>query len=275
MTAIMATENHSANGTLPAFLDEWANWAGLKRVHITFDVDWAPDYMLRHVLGILDRYDVGATFFATHETALLKEIAAQGRHEVGCHPNLSPNSSQGAGIDQVLNALTRWYPGAVGCRFHVLGFSYRDLMKLRPAGIRYDVSRLMYNTSHLQPAYHPDLNLTLVPYMWEDGICENAGDQVSIRSMMLDTPGLKVLNFHPMNIFINGPTAEARLRFIKAAGPLLDCPEAMARSYRQEGQSGAQMALEELLARIKRDGLRVQPLRELEEAFAQIRPGAR
>jgi hypothetical protein len=111
--------------------------------------------------------------------------------------------------------------------------------------------------------------------MWEDGICENAGEEMSIRSMKLDTPGLKVVNFHPMNVFINGPTAAARLRFINSVRPLLDCPEHVARQHRQAGDTGAERALEGLLTRIKRDGFTVRPLREFERAFAQFRAGDR
>src|SRR5262245_65973503 len=77
------------------FRERWANWRQPTRVHITFDVDWAPDFMIAHVLQILEPYPIGATFFATHETALLKEIGAQGRHEVGFHPNLSDRKSVG------------------------------------------------------------------------------------------------------------------------------------------------------------------------------------
>lgn len=253
------------------FRREYANWDGLKRLYLTFDVDWAPDYMLRNVLQILEPYDAGVTFFATHETPLLREVAAVGRHEVGFHPNLMPSSSQGAGVEQVLGALSSWYPQATGCRFHVLGFSYRDLMRLPSAGIRYDVSRLMYNTPYLLPAYHHDLDLTLFPYMWEDGIAENAGWPVSIESMRLDTPGLKILNFHPMNVFINGPTAEARMNFISNAGPLLDCPEDKARAHRLDGSTGAQRALEGLLERARRDGVVIRPVRELHQAYEPVR----
>lgn len=251
-----------------AFLRRFANWDALERIFITVDVDWAPDYMLRHFLSLLEPYDVGVTLFATHDSPLLQGVAAAGRHEVGVHPNLLPTSSQGAGIDAVLNAVMRWYPQAIGCRFHILNFSYRDLMKLPKKGIRYDVSRLMYNASHLHPVYHRDLDLTLIPYMWEDGVCENAGDEVSIDSMRLDTPGLKVLNFHPMNVFINGPDPAGRIAFVNSIGPLLECPEEIARQHRVEGATGAQCALEELLARVARDKLIARPLRDLYRAFA-------
>lgn len=258
-----------------SFLEQYANWHSSQRLFITFDVDWAPDYMLRHVLSLLESYPVGVTFFATHLTPLLQEVARGGRHEVGIHPNLQPRSSQGTNTEEILDTLTGWYPDAHGCRFHVLGFSYRDLMKLAGRGMRYDVSRLMYNTSHLQPAYHKDLDLTLFPYMWEDGICENSGEEVSTASMALDTPGLKILNFHPMNIFINGPTADARLEFISKAGPLLECPEEIARAHRRTGSTGAQCALEGLLEYAGQKRIVIQPLRELERAFSEARAGAR
>jgi peptidoglycan/xylan/chitin deacetylase (PgdA/CDA1 family) len=259
----------SLTSSYAEFLCKYANWERLRRVFITFDVDWAPDYMIENVLRLLDQYDAGATFFATHDSALLRKLAASERHEVGLHPNLAPGSSQGQGLDRVLQFLSPLYPNAIGCRFHVLGFSYRDLMRLRASGLRYDVSRLLYNTSHLQPAWHRDLGLMLIPYCWEDGICENAGDEVSVESMVLDSPGLKVINFHPMNVYVNGPDARARLEFIAAAGHLLECPESLAQRHRQKGDSGAERALEALLRRVSADGLIAQPLRELHTAFSR------
>jgi hypothetical protein len=268
------TERNLGEDRTREFLDEWANWSGLKRLHITFDVDWAPDYMLRHLLELLDKEpEICCTFFATHNTELLHRVARQRRHEVGWHPNLSPGSSQGSGTEEVLASLARWYPDAVGCRFHVLGFSYRDLMMLAPVGLLYDVSRLSYNTSHLQPAFHRDLDLTLFPYCWEDGICENAGDEVSLASIKLASPGLKILNFHPMNVYINGPNAEARLRFMSEVGPLLSCPETVAQKHRLAGVTGAQRALEGLFDKVRREHLIARPLRELEQAFTTHRQG--
>src|SRR5215831_4545795 len=50
-----AIEPNSGEDLTRTFLDEWANWSGLSRLHITFDVDWAPDYMLRNLLELLDK----------------------------------------------------------------------------------------------------------------------------------------------------------------------------------------------------------------------------
>ena len=36
------------------FLNEYANLNGLKTIALTFDIDWAPDYMIQNVIDILN-----------------------------------------------------------------------------------------------------------------------------------------------------------------------------------------------------------------------------
>ena len=67
--------------SLQSYLERYANWNRLKTVAITFDVDWAPDYMIRNALDIIERHDLRTTFFATHDSELLREVAAKDRHE--------------------------------------------------------------------------------------------------------------------------------------------------------------------------------------------------
>src|SRR5262249_32106207 len=102
----------------------------------------------------------------------------------------------------------------------------------------------------------------------------NAGNEMSLESIKLQSPGVKILNFHPMNVYINSPNAEARLKFMSEVGPLLSCPEAIAQMHRLRGATGAQRVLEGLFEKVKRERLLVRPLRELEQAFATYRQGA-
>jgi len=250
------------------FLEEHANWNGLRRIYVTFDVDWAPDYMIENALAILDGGDVRATFFATHDSPLLRSMAAAGRHEVGIHPYVSPQSSQGDTIDKVLDGLLSAYPGARGCRFHLLGGSYRDKMRLASVGIRYEASTLLYRASHLQPVFHRDIGLLMTPYCWEDGIAENAGERMRLAALPLHDAGLKIFNFHPMNAFINGATADVRRTFLAACGPLQECPESVARASRHEGEDGAECVLKQLVAMIGERGIATAPLGDLWNAAA-------
>jgi peptidoglycan/xylan/chitin deacetylase (PgdA/CDA1 family) len=233
----------AASADLREFMVEWANWEGLRTLCITFDVDFAPDYMLDEVLEVLDRYDAPATFFATHKSERLQELAAGGRHEVGLHPYTGPGTTQGGSLEAIVADLRGAYPDAVGNRFHVLHHSYRDLVRLGELGFRYDVSTLRFDTPYLLPALHRDLGLVLLTYAWEDGIAENANVPLVLAAVDVDSPGLKIFNFHPMNVFVNGER------------------------HRRTG-AGAATFLVELLEHATSRDCRLTQLTELADAFA-------
>lgn len=254
------------------FLDTYANWRGLNTVCVTFDVDFAPDYMIENVVDTLARHQARATFFSTHASPLLQQIANAEQHEVGLHPNLSPGSSQGDNFADILASLRQAYPQATGNRFHRLQFGYHDLVALSRVGFVYDVSTLHVGCPYVVPAHNPDLGMTLLTYVWEDGICENAGLPMRPGCVSLDSPGLKVLNFHPMNVFINGEDAQARLDFLKENPDLLHCPRQEADRHRRTG-AGAGRLLEQLLGDLCAAGCQFLPLRELVAAFRQATEG--
>ena len=71
------------------------------KIHLTFDIDWAPDWIIEEVLTILDLKKVKGTFFITHETPLNREIALRG-HNLGIHPNFLPGSSHGKNVFEII-----------------------------------------------------------------------------------------------------------------------------------------------------------------------------
>jgi peptidoglycan/xylan/chitin deacetylase (PgdA/CDA1 family) len=251
---------------LRRFASEYANWDGLKTVCLTFDVDFAPDYMLDHVLTILARADVPATFYATHHSEVLRELAAVGKHEVGLHPYTGPATTQGENLEAIVDDLRRSYPEAVGTRFHVLHHSYRDLLTLGRLGLQYDVSTLRFGTPYLLPAHHRDLGLVLLTYSWEDGISENAGIPLRLETLDVESPGLKIFNFHPMNVFINGSNSEARLTFMAENPDLLNCPREVAEQHRRK-DAGAESLLEALLEHLTLRGCRLVCAAEVAAAY--------
>lgn len=255
---------------LAQFARDYANWDGLSCICVTVDQDWAPDYMLGHLLGLVEQAGVRITIYATHDSPLLRRVAAAGRHEVGLHPNLSPATTQGSGLADIVDRLRQAYPQARGNRFHVLGNSYRDLEVLGRRGIAYDCSHLMQNTPYCLPAWHPDLGMTLFTYQWEDGIRENAGLPPADACIDLDTPGLKIVNFHPLNVYLNCPDADHRRAFQRDVPVLLDCPEAVASRYRHTGL-GSGTLLTHVLA--KAAPVRTPPLSEVADAFRRQAEG--
>jgi len=252
--------------SLQNYLDRYANWKQLKTVAITFDVDWAPDYMIRNALDIVERHDLRATFFATHDSQLLREVALKDRHEVGLHPNLSANSTQGQGIHEIITNLRTHYPKAHGNRFHILGMSYRDLLWLGGQSVQYDVSRILFNAPYLLPVWTDDLKMVLLPYMWEDGVCENQGLTPSLGTIALKSPGLKIINFHPMNVFINCANRTDRLAFQRANSDLLNTSEKEAKVFRRKG-FGSGKTLENLCQYIAEQGIEAVCVHELVKSF--------
>ena len=254
----------------PEFLERFANWSGLRTVVLTFDHDWAPDYMVAHCLDILAAHGAAATFFATGPCAALKERAPAAGHEIGAHINLAPGSTQGRDLDDIVSKLRAAWPEARGNRFHLLAHAYRDLMGLARLGFAYDVSSLRFNASHLLPAWHGDLGMTLLSYCWEDGFAVDGVLPVAPESLDLDSPGVKILNFHPVNIYLNCAAEDDRRRFQRAHPRLGETGEADARPFRRPGR-GAETMLREALARIAARGARTATLGELVDAFRLAR----
>jgi hypothetical protein len=102
--------------------------------------------------------------------------------------------------------------------------------------------------------------------MWEDGICENSGYPMTLDSIDLDSPGMKIVNFHPMNVYINGTDSSARLAFLGDNPNLTACPQETASRYRQSGD-GAETVLVQLLRRCVAGGIRLSRLAETVDAF--------
>ena len=90
-----------------------------KRYALTFDIDWAPDYMILHCLELIESAGYKATFFATHSTPLNKEIVDRG-HNLGIHPNFLPGSSQGSNVEEVISECLNYAPNAWCMRTHSL-----------------------------------------------------------------------------------------------------------------------------------------------------------
>lgn len=251
-----------------SMLKQYCNWSEPQTLCLTFDIDFAPEFMVQNLISILKEQNVKATFFATHDSLILKKIGLNPNFEIGLHPNLAVGSTQGKTLPEIINRLRVEYPSAVGNRFHILGHSYRDLMLLQEYGFRYDVSGFRFNASHLVPCWHPDLAMTMLTYCWEDGVCENAGLSLMSLAANLDTPGIKIFNFHPLNVFLNAPDFNNRRLFLKACGNLTISTPDQVKPFCSGGQ-GARDALLQLIKAGKNHGMDFLRLTDLVCAFEE------
>jgi hypothetical protein len=94
---------------------------------LTIDVDWAHDVIIADSLALIAHHGVAATWFITHATPMLNEIARTPGQELEVHPNfntLLDGTGAGSASDS-LRKLRALVPEAVSVRSHSLTRSSR------------------------------------------------------------------------------------------------------------------------------------------------------
>lgn len=178
---------------------EYSNWLNLKdEICLTFDVDWAPDETIRPIIDLLESLSLRATFFATHESKLLNKLNPE-LFEVGIHPNF--NNAQ-KDHSHIVRDLKMIYPNAVGQRSHSLHVSSRILKACAELGFLYESNIFLPFHEHIHPVKR-FRNLYSIPIFWSDDKHIELEDRFDSKMFFSQQPGLKVLNFHPMHIFMN------------------------------------------------------------------------
>jgi hypothetical protein len=167
-------------------------------VCVTLDMDWARDEVAGPVVEMLRRRGVKATFFATNESELLSGLEG-GQFEVGLHPNF--NNAAGD-FRKPIESLKRLYPRARGARSHSLFVSSHILQLYAEFGLSYESNIFLYMHEGLHPVLRFD-GLASIPFYWSDDKHISLRRPFELRALDLETPGLKVLNFHPMHVFMN------------------------------------------------------------------------
>ena len=157
--------------------------------------------MVDYVQDKLKLFGARATFFCTGG-CVPYEIRSP--NEVGIHPNPDINWR-----DDVKFCREILYPEARGLRSHRLYQSSSELSWVREFGLEYESNTLMFLIPNLRMWTRPD-GLVSVPIYWEDDVylAYRAGVTFDIYDLRLNTLGLKVLNFHPIHVYMNTETIE-------------------------------------------------------------------
>lgn len=170
---------------------------------LTFDTDWAPDYVIDYVSKKLEKLKIKATWYITHDSPAIRRLQNNALFEIGLHPNFHINSSQGKGVDEILKNLKKIAPDAKSIRTHGLLQSSEILLKFNKYGIENDVSILLSGEPFLKPHYSKYLKIIRIPYYWEDDIHMIEGDEWEDVKKYFFISGLKIFDFHPIHIFLN------------------------------------------------------------------------
>ena len=240
---------------------------------LTLDQEWASEDCLEDVLSRLEAWDCPATVFVTHSSAALSGHAAANRRlHLGLHPNFLPGSTHGGSEEEVLEHCFSLVPGADSFRSHAFYENTPLLRRLKARGIRYDSNLCLYLQTGLVPLAHCT-GLIRFPVFWEDDVHfgrDGASWELRDYLDLFRAPGIKVLNFHPMNISLNVPS-DSFYRKIKAGldekWRSVSAPDLASLAW--EGP-GTRTFLEQILDLIREEKLVLLNLRELHERCAKI-----
>jgi len=192
-------------------------------VVLTFDVDWAPDFMIEYVVDMLVDRGIKSTWFITHDSPATRALLCNTLVEVGIHPSFElADAHWTGGYSDVINRLLEIVPDAKSVRTHKLAQSHEILGTLSTHGLEIDSSLYLPRMSHVVPfdvAYSDGNkhNLVRVPFIWTEAT-EMSTSSPFLRSHVPRAPGLKVFAFHPVHIYLNSRTMKQYRQLQKLRG---------------------------------------------------------
>jgi len=174
---------------------------------ITIDIDWASDEVISYTLEKIKNKKIAATWFVTHETAILQDIRETPNQELGIHPNfnklLDGDYSNGKNIDDVIDRIMNFVPEATSVRSHSMTQSSVIIDSFYKFNLTHDCNHFVPYHSHIELSPWRHWNgIIKVPYFWEDDI-ELLESGIFDIEKIKNYQGIKVFDFHPIHIFLD------------------------------------------------------------------------
>ena len=224
---------------------------------ITLDIDWAPDYAIDAAADRLREAGVKATWFVTHASPAVDRLReSPGLFELGIHPNFFEGSEHGESLGDVLAHVKGLVPEARSIRSHGLYQSSRLLTAIaRDERLETDVSLFLPGHPDLRPVTLrlPAGPIVRVPYFWSDDHEMAQADPAWSVEPLLAGGGLKVLNFHPVHVFLNAADTAPYSAVQAASASLRQADRAVAERHVHPGP-GTRVAFDEAVEHLRRAG---------------------
>ncbi len=228
----------------------------MSRAAITLDLDWAPDFMIDAAAqALLDR-EVKATWFVTHDSPAVARLRERpDLFELGIHPNFLAGSSHGSTPQEVVAHCAALVPGARAVRTHCLLQStpLHDAL-LEGSDVEVDLSLFLPGARGVEAVeqWSPGGRLVRLPYVWQDNMEMYSPAPNWDAAGLLDAPGLRIFDFHPVHVWLNSADFAPYER-MKASMPLPEVTELHAFGFRNGGP-GAMTAFLDLADALAADG---------------------
>lgn len=172
----------------------------------TSDIDWSSESIIKYSHDILSGDDLKLTYFITHSSPFLNELNALNKIDLLIHPNFLPNSSHGDSFKEVIDYCMNLVPNADGFRSHRY-FEVNDIMDdFAKRGFRFVSNHCTRCETNIKPLKHRS-GLLSIPIFLEDGGYLIMDPTLNFDNLIprLESPGLKVINFHPAHMAFNTP----------------------------------------------------------------------
>lgn len=222
-------------------------------IAISFDSDWVPDEVLQYCVDLLAPYNVPATFFMTSQTS----VPLIG-YEVGIHPYF-PSFDLTKHIAERMNE----YPKAKGSRSHSLFFTERLRESYKKFPLKYQSNTMLYKQASIKP-HLISKRILDIPLFWMDYFALEVEGQkgIDINNFDLESPGIKVFDFHPVHIYIN----TCSLGHYEKAKQYNKQPDQL-KKLRNKTKPGVKDFLKQLLKKVSEKHLQMMTLGEIYEKY--------
>lgn len=243
-------------------INAFCNLNGLESIGLTFDIDWAPEFVIRDLIELLKSYEVKATFFCTHSSYVIDNLTDNDDFEIALHSNFCNVSTHGKTENDVMGHLLKIHPEAKGVRSHCLVQSTPVLELFMEKKMDYDCNLLMFGQSHLAPFLNWN-GLVRIPYYFEDDLYSSYGYPWELENIDLESQGLKIFDFHPIHIFLNSNSMNNYNSARKHSGPITEVDEIKLSKYINSVERGAKDFLIDILDLIRKRSITTYTLLEL------------
>ena len=181
-------------------------------IAISFDIDWAPEFMVESIVDRLIEANVKSTWFVTNEGSYLAKMRARpDLFELGIHPNFFPGSSHGSSVPDVISHMKNLVPEAKLSRSHGVFQNGQVLFDLVAIGeIEMDCTMFTYGVpfKKCSTLYTPGGNLQRMPVFWADDHEFNSPTSEWTFNKFLNEQGHMIFSFHPIHVYLNSNSSD-------------------------------------------------------------------
>jgi hypothetical protein len=186
-------------------------------VVFTADQDWAPEWACEVFVSEINTNELPVHVFRTNLSPTLDKAVIDGVITHGWHPNFKADSTHGTTIGEVISTMQAINSESRTVRAHSYFESSETWDHLYAAGQIIESHGVTLLEENLQPIRMAS-RLIRVPVFFEDDVfMRESPDELNCELLFkrLLSPGLKVLDFHPIHIGLNSKSlihyAETRL----------------------------------------------------------------